>query len=74
MKGTASAAEMRDLSRSPRLLSVNGATVRKQGTLPEIIDAVASRGIGGIAPWLDQLQATGAQEAAPRPGRISQHG
>jgi sugar phosphate isomerase/epimerase len=57
---------MRDLSRSPRLLSVNGATVRKQGTLPEIIDAVASRGIGGIAPWRDQLQTTGLEDSARR--------
>ncbi len=62
---------MRDLARAPQLLSVNGATVRKQGTLPEIIDAVASRGIGGIAPWRDQLQATGLQEAARR---IEGHG
>jgi sugar phosphate isomerase/epimerase len=57
---------MRDLSQSPRLLSVNGATVRKQGTLSEIIEAIAARGIGGIAPWRDQLQATGLRESARR--------
>ena len=57
---------MRDLARAPQLLSVNGATVRKQGTLSEIIDAIAARGLGGIAPWRDQLQATGLQEAARR--------
>lgn len=55
---------MRDLSRDARLLSINGATVRKQGTLAEIVAAVAARGIGGIAPWRDQIEACGLEEAA----------
>lgn len=55
---------MRDLSRDARFLSINGATVRKQGTLAEIVAAVAARGIGGIAPWRNQIEACGLKEAA----------
>ena len=55
---------MRDLSRDARLLSINGATVRKQGNLAEIVAAVAARGIGGIAPWRDQLAECGVKVAA----------
>jgi len=55
---------MRDLSRGARLLSINGATVRKQGTLADIITGVAARGIGGIAPWRDQVAALGLKETA----------
>ena len=62
---------MRDLSRDARLLSINGATIRKQGNLAEIIAAISARGIGGIAPWRDQVEALGIKET----GRlIREHG
>jgi len=62
---------MRDLARAARLLAVNGATVRKQGDFAQIIDAIAAHGIGGIAPWRDQLAECGLKEAAKR---IAGHG
>ena len=43
----------------PSLLSLNGATVRKQWTLAQIIDGCARHGIRGIAPWRDQVQELG---------------
>jgi len=55
---------MRDLSRGAQLLSINGATLRKQGNLAEIVAAIAARGIGGIAPWRDQVAALGLKETA----------
>ncbi len=54
---------MRDLSRGHRWLSLNTATVRKQGTLLEIIDACARHGIRAIDPWRDQVAATGLDRA-----------
>ncbi len=62
---------MRDLSRGNDLLSINTVTLREQGGLGEIIDAVARAGIPGIAPWRDQAQACGIAEAARR---IKAHG
>jgi len=57
---------MRDLSSDSRFLSVNTVTVREQGSLSVIIDAVAEAGIPGISPWRDQVQACGTAEAARR--------
>jgi sugar phosphate isomerase/epimerase len=57
---------MRDLSRDNRFLSINTVTVRDQGGLEEIIDAVAAAGIPAIAPWRDQAQACGIEKAAKR--------
>jgi len=50
----------------PSLLSLNAATVRAQWTLPQIIDGCARHGIRGIAPWRDQVAATGLGDAAKR--------
>ena len=50
----------------PALLSINAATVRAQWTLPRIIDGCARHGIRGIAPWRDQVAATGLGDAAKR--------
>jgi len=48
------------------LLSINTATVRKQWSLPEIVSGCGHRGIRFIAPWRDQVAATGLKEAAQR--------
>src|SRR5258708_5052160 len=50
---------MRDFSSDHRWLSLNTATVRKQGDLVQIIDACARHGIRAIDPWRDQAAATG---------------
>jgi sugar phosphate isomerase/epimerase len=50
----------------PGLLSINTATVRKQWSLPEIAAGCARHGIRYIAPWRDQVAATGLREAALR--------
>jgi sugar phosphate isomerase/epimerase len=57
---------MRDLSKDSRFLSINTTTVREQGGLADIIDAVARNGIPAIAPWRDQAQACGIADAARR--------
>jgi sugar phosphate isomerase/epimerase len=57
---------MRDLSRGLAHLSLNAATVREQWGLAEAIEGCARYGIAGIAPWRDQLQAMGAEQAARR--------
>jgi len=54
---------MRDLTAGPSLLSVNTATVRKQGGLPEIIEACARHGIAAISPWRDQVATVGLERA-----------
>jgi sugar phosphate isomerase/epimerase len=54
---------MRDLSRDHRWLSLNTATVRKQGSLIEIIEACARHGIRAIDPWRDQVAAVGLERA-----------
>src|SRR4030095_3318485 len=48
------------------LLSINTATVRRQWTLPQIIEGCARHGIPKIAPWRDQVAATGLKESAQR--------
>ena len=54
---------MRDLSRDHRWLSLNTATVRKQGSLLDIIEACARHGIRAIDPWRDQVAAVGLDSA-----------
>jgi sugar phosphate isomerase/epimerase len=55
---------MRDFSADHRWLSLNTATVRKQGDLVQIIDACARYGIRAIDPWRDQVAAVGLDRAA----------
>jgi sugar phosphate isomerase/epimerase len=55
---------MRDFSADHRWLSLNTATVRKQGDLVEIIEACARHGIRAIDPWRDQVAAIGLDRAA----------
>jgi sugar phosphate isomerase/epimerase len=55
---------MRDFSTDHRWLSLNTATVRKQGDLTQIIDACARHGIRAIDPWRDQVAADGLDRAA----------
>jgi sugar phosphate isomerase/epimerase len=54
---------MRDFSADHRWLSLNTATVRKQGDLAEIIEACARHGIRAIDPWRDQVAAIGLDRA-----------
>lgn len=54
---------MRDLSGDHRWLSLNTATVRKQGSLLDIIDACVRNGIRAIDPWRDQVAAIGLDRA-----------
>jgi len=53
-------------SPDPSLLSINTATLRAQCTLPDIITELARHGIRGIAPWRDQVAATGLSDSARR--------
>ncbi|HZR72917.1 sugar phosphate isomerase/epimerase family protein [Bradyrhizobium sp.] len=55
---------MRDFSVDHRWLSLNTATVRKQGDLVEIIEACARHGIRAIDPWRDQVATVGLERAA----------
>src|SRR5258708_34480306 len=54
---------MRDFSADHRWLSLNTATVRKQGDLLQIIDTCARHGIRAIDPWRDQVAAIGLDRA-----------
>ncbi|MDI4235393.1 sugar phosphate isomerase/epimerase family protein [Bradyrhizobium sp. 31Argb] len=54
---------MRDFSSDHRWLSLNTATVRKQGNLVEIIEACARHGIRAIDPWRDQVAGVGLERA-----------
>jgi sugar phosphate isomerase/epimerase len=45
-------------------MSINLATVRPQYTMAQAVDACLAQGITAIAPWRDQVQATGLKEAA----------
>jgi sugar phosphate isomerase/epimerase len=56
--------ETRDFSQDHRWLSLNTATLRKQGDLAAIIDACARFGIRAIDPWRDQVAAVGLDRAA----------
>jgi sugar phosphate isomerase/epimerase len=55
--------ELRDFSHDHRWLSLNTATLRKQGDLAAIIDACARFGIRAIDPWRDQVAAIGLDRA-----------
>jgi sugar phosphate isomerase/epimerase len=54
---------MRDFSADHRWLSLNTATVRKQGDLARIVEACARHGIRAIDPWRDQVAAIGLDRA-----------
>lgn len=54
---------MRGFSKDHRWLSLNTATVRKQGDLVQIIEACASHGIRAIDPWSDQVATIGLERA-----------
>ncbi|WP_407527877.1 sugar phosphate isomerase/epimerase family protein [Methylobacterium oryzisoli] len=54
---------MRDFSHDHRWLSINTATVRKQGDLLAIVEACARHGIRAISPWRDQVAAIGLARA-----------
>jgi len=54
---------MRDFSGDHRWLSLNTATVRKQGDLVQIVEACARHGIRAIDPWRDQVAAIGLDRA-----------
>jgi len=54
---------MRDFSGGHEMLSLNTATVRRQGDLLEIIDACARHEIRAIDPWRDQVAAVGLKRA-----------
>ena len=56
---------MRDLSADARLqhLSLNTATVRKQGDFLQILEAAKRHGISCLSPWRDQVQAVGLDRA-----------
>ena len=45
-------------------LSINLATVRRQFSMAQAVDACLAQGITAIAPWRDQVQTTGLKEAA----------
>ncbi len=55
---------MRDFSDDHRWLSINTATVRKQGDLLAIVDACARHGIRAIDPWRNQVAEVGLDRAA----------
>lgn len=54
---------MRDFSGDHRWLSINTATVRKQGDLVAIAEACARHGIRAVSPWRDQVAAVGLERA-----------
>jgi sugar phosphate isomerase/epimerase len=54
---------MRDFSDDHRWLSLNTATVRRQGDLVQIVEACARHGIRAIDPWRDQVAAVGLDRA-----------
>ncbi|MFO1034764.1 MAG: sugar phosphate isomerase/epimerase family protein [Hyphomicrobiales bacterium] len=47
---------VRDLSQHPELCAINTATLGFQAPLPQVIDAVARAGFGGIAPWRREVE------------------
>jgi sugar phosphate isomerase/epimerase len=54
---------LRDFSAGHEWLSINTATVRKQGDLVAIVEACAKLGIRAISPWRDQVAAVGLDRA-----------
>jgi len=57
---------MRDFSADTKTISLNAATVRERWKLDQIIDGCVRHGIGGIAPWRDQVAELGLDETARR--------
>jgi sugar phosphate isomerase/epimerase len=55
---------VRDFSSNHEALSINTATVRKQWSLDEIIEACARRDIRAISPWRDQVARVGMKAVA----------
>src|SRR5262245_17201029 len=55
---------MRDFSSSVEWMSLNTATVRRQWTLPEIIEGCARHGVRAISPWRDQVASCGLKVAS----------
>ena len=47
---------MRNLAGKPQLYSINTATLGYQNSIEEIIDLCAERNIGGIAPWIAEVE------------------
>src|SRR5215210_9430874 len=54
---------MRDFSQDHRWLSINTATVRRQGDLVAIVEACARHEIRAISPWRDQVATVGLDRA-----------
>ena len=54
---------MRDFTRDHRALSINTATVRKQGDLVAIAEACTRAEIKAISPWRDQVATVGLNRA-----------
>src|SRR3954463_11174809 len=54
---------MRDFTRDHRWLSINSATLRRQGDLLAIIEACARHDIRAISPWRDQMATVGLDRA-----------
>lgn len=54
---------MRDFSGDHRALSINTATVRKQGHLVAIVETCARADIRAISPWRDQVATVGLDRA-----------
>lgn len=54
---------MRDFSNDHRWLSLNTATVRKQGDFVAIAEACARHDIRGVSPWRDQVAHVGLDRA-----------
>jgi sugar phosphate isomerase/epimerase len=54
---------MRDFSGDHRWLSLNTATVRKQGDFVQIVDACARHGVRAVSPWRDQIADVGLDRA-----------
>jgi sugar phosphate isomerase/epimerase len=46
------------------LLSINTATLRRQWTLPQIVEGLQRHGIRGISPWRDQVAHAGLERSA----------
>ncbi|MBN9051935.1 MAG: sugar phosphate isomerase/epimerase [Rhizobiales bacterium] len=54
---------MRDFSADHRWLSLNTATVRKQGNFVEIVEACVRHGVRAVSPWRDQVADVGLDRA-----------
>src|SRR5687768_2337695 len=55
---------LRDFSKGTAWLSLNTATVRRQWTLAEIVEACERHAIPALSPWRDQVAACGLKTAS----------